>query len=306
MLNLTTKQLQYLVDLSITGSVRKAAQRSGVTQPTLSAQLKALEKALGVQLAERSATGATLTPMGRQIVEVAVGVLDGVKTMEDLAQKGPLSGVLKLGVKATLGPYLMPSVIKRLHSSYPDLRLFITEGAPLDLEAELAAGVHDLLLAQLPVTGADFHAERVFREPLYLAVAADDPLARKSYFQPSDLKGRDVLTLSPRFHLHEQVLRLCLENGANLLRDYEGTSLDALRQMVGMGMGVTLLPALYVESEVRAGDDVAAIPQKRTTLYRSIGVVSRGKSHRTAAVRVFTDMVREAAASRKAVTLEAS
>ena len=300
----STKQLRYLVDLSITGSIRKTAQRHGVSQPALSAQLKSLENALGVKLAERSTSGVALTPTARQMIDVAIAILDQVKTLDDLARQGPSGGILKLGVKATLGPYIMPSIIKHLHAEHPSLRLFITEGPPLDLEEELAAGKHDIILAQLPIAGPGFHATRIFREPLFLAVAADDPLASEKAFKPSDLGGRDVLTLSPRFHLHEQVLRLCEENGANLMRDYEGTSLDALRQMVGMGLGVTLLPALYVASEVRRGDDVVAIPQEKMSFYRSIGVVTRKSARRTLAYDLFVETVGEAARSNRSILPE--
>ncbi len=300
-MEVTLKQLAYLVEVSTTGSFRKAAQRIGMTQPSLSAQIKSLEQHLGVQLVERSAAGAAMTPEGRLVTESAVDILDRVRSLEDLVRTGPLSGVIRLGIKATLGPYLMPSVVKRLHVAYPELRLFITEAAPLDLEAELAAGLHDLILAQLPVNDAEFEHVSLFREPLLLAVAADDPLATQTTFEPGDLRNRDVLTLSPRFHLHEQVVRLCEDNGAQLRRDYEGSSLDALRQMVGMGIGVTLLPALYVASEVANANDVVAIPQKRATLYRSIGVVWRRSTKRTKAIDALVATVKEAAAEQSSV-----
>lgn len=301
--DLTLRQLEFLTAVAAVGSFRKAAQRCGVTQPSLSAQIKALEARLKVQLVERSAAGAVLTPEGRRIHEAAIEVLDRVRALEETAHRGPLSGVLRVGVKATLGPYLMPSVAGRLHKTYPDLRLFVSEAAPLDLEAELLAGRHDLILAQLPVPESDFHSISLFREPLLLAVAADDPLAGKAAFEPSDLRGRDVLTLSPRFHLHDQVLRLCETNGAVLRRDYEGSSLDALRQMVAMGLGATLLPALYVASEVEKAEDVVAIPQRRLTLFRTIGLVWRRTANRIQAIDILADVIREAARVRPSIII---
>ncbi|MEM8771955.1 MAG: LysR substrate-binding domain-containing protein [Pseudomonadota bacterium] len=304
-MDVSFRQLRYLIDLSNAGSFRKAALRRGVTQPSLSAQINALENSVGAQLVERSASGVVFTPVGRKFLEAAIGIVDRVDALSSIAQQGPLSGVLKLGVKATLGPYILPPVVKKLHAEFPDLRLFITEGAPLDVENGLSTGVHDLILAQFPIKNFDFAWTRLFREPLFLAVAADDPLASQSHFSPKDLKGRDVLTLSPRYHLHDQVVQLCEQHGANLLRDYEGTSLDALRQMVGMGLGVTLLPALYVESEVqRSQSDVVALPQKKMSVYRSIGLAWRKSAQKSEAHDAIIQTMRKVVKKRASIILE--
>lgn len=273
--DITLRQLRYLSALAATLSFRRGAESCGISQPSFSAQIRLLEDNLGVRLADRGAGGVAMTPAGREIAASAVDILDRVGSLGSVAGKGPLSGVLRLGVKATLGPYLLPQVVRRLHRTHPSLRLFIREGPPVDLERELLDGVHDVVLAQLPLGSAETDSLRLFREPLYLAVAADHPLAGKGVFENADLNGLDVLTLSPRYHLHDQVLRLCEENGAVLRRDYEGTSLDALRQMVGMGLGVTFLPGLYVSSEVQDAGDVAVLKPRRNDLSRSVGVAWR-------------------------------
>ncbi|MEL6371803.1 MAG: hydrogen peroxide-inducible genes activator [Pseudomonadota bacterium] len=279
--------------------MRQAARQCGVSQPSLSTQISALESSIGSSLVERGSSGVVFTPVGRETVEIAVDILDRVRALPHIAERSALAGVWRLGVKATLGPYLLPAVVKKLHSTYPELRLFITEGAPTDLENGLAAGAHDLILAQLPIVNHDFERVRLFREPLFLAVATDDPLASRTDFIPEDLTGRDVLTLSPKFHLHDQVLRLCEQNRAVLRRDYQGTSLDALRQMVGMGLGVTLLPALYVESEVkRSNAEVVVLPQRKMTVYRSIGLAWRKSAPQTDAHRAIVETVRAVAKRR--------
>ncbi|WP_183819710.1 hydrogen peroxide-inducible genes activator [Parvularcula dongshanensis] len=300
----TIRQLRYLTALASCLSFRKAAERCGISQPSLSAQLKALETSLGVRLAERGSGSVVLTPVGREVAATAIDVLDRVDALVGLASRGPLTGVLRLGVKPTLGPYLMPHVVRRLHATHPDLRLFVREAPPIDLERELIEGVHDVVLAQLPLASAEVESVRLFREPLLLAVASDHPLARQERFDPGDLKGLDVLTLSPRYHLHEQVLRLCEENEATLRRDYEGTSLDALRQMVGMGLGVTFLPALYVASEVRGEGDVAVLKPARAGLHRSIGLGWRRASGNHEAYEALGDAVTAVAAELPHLSLE--
>ena len=279
---ITLKQLEMLVSLSEELHFRRAAERSGVSQPSLSAQIQSLEEQLTLTLVERTRKGAQLTPAGREVVARARTVLNTVQGIVDFsaeARRGP-SGTIRLGAKPTLAPYILPHVVARLHRENPDLRLYIRESTPRQLENELAHGVHDIILAQLPVSSSEFVVQRLFREPLYLALAADHPLARFEKVPPHMLKGLEVISLSPTFHLHDQIVSLCQDFGASLLRDYEGTSLDAVRQMVGMGMGATFLPALYIWSEITARSEVIVRPLDGKTVTRSVGLVWRKSAGR--------------------------
>ncbi|MBY0421661.1 MAG: hydrogen peroxide-inducible genes activator, partial [Parvularculaceae bacterium] len=248
----TLKQLRYLVSLDETKHYRRAAEICGISQPSLSAQIQNIEEGLGVRLVERGRSGVALTPVGREVVARGRRILDEMQSLVDFAagaQHG-IAGTIRLGAKPTLGPYLLPHVVARLHRQHPDLNLYVREAAPKELEFELVRGVHDVILAQLPVAAGDLVVERLFREPLYLAIASDHRLAREESVHPTQLKDLEILSLNPQFHLHDQVTQLCKEFGARMLRDYEGTSLDALRLMVGMGMGATFLPAIYAQSEI--------------------------------------------------------
>lgn len=292
---LTLKQFRYLVALADTGHFRRAAERCGISQPSLSVQLQNLETALGMRLVERDRSGVNFTPAGREVANRARRILlevQGIMDFSSAAQHG-MAGTIRLGVKPTLGPYLLPSVVSALHRQHPDLKLYIREGAPHELANELDRGVHDVILAQLPVSGTNFVTERLFREPIYLALAADHPLARQDDITTGDLRDLPILSMSPTYHLHDQVHALCEEFGATLVRDYEGTSLDALRQMVAMEMGATFVPALYVESEFDRGDTVVARPLKGRTISRSIGLVWRKGAGRTNAYAEMAGFIRE-------------
>ena len=279
---ITLRQLQYLVGVASNGHFRRAAQREGVTQPSLSAQIALLEGQLGVKLVERGSSVAVLTPVGREVVDRAQRILADVQSLMDSARADPdgLSGTLRIGVSPTLGPYLMPHIVARLHREHPDLKLYVREGAPDDLVRDLATGAHDVVLAQLPVAGDEYVIRRLFREPLVLAMAADDPLARLDDLEPAVLKGRSLLTLSPSYKMSEQVMALGEAVGAKVLRDYEGTSLDAIRQMAGMGMGLAMLPALYVRSNIRENDDVVVRAIRGRPMHRELGLVSRKSAGR--------------------------
>ncbi|MCE0505403.1 LysR substrate-binding domain-containing protein [Roseivivax sp. GX 12232] len=303
------RQLRYLLALSETGHFGRAAERMGIAQPSLSVQIANLEEALQLKLYERGRGPFRLTPEGREITLRArevVAEMQGILDLSDSLRSGQ-SGTLRLGTTPTLGPYLLPHVVGALHEAYPELKLYIREAAPRDLEVELDHGRHDVILTQLPVSGESFVTERLFREPLALALPADHPLAAKEELGEADLSGLVILGLGPAYVLHGQISALCRELGAELRADYEGTSLDALRQMVAMGMGASFLPMLYVRSEVEGRDSSIAVRRfRRGRLDRSVGLVRRRTSGKTAGIAHISDALRQATKARFAdiLTLE--
>lgn len=248
----TLRQLEYLVALADLKHFGRAAQACHVSQPSLSQQLRALEQRLGTLLVERNQTSVDLTPVGREIAARARAVLVAVEDMRDFARRADegIAGTIRLGVTPTLGPYLMSDVIASLHSDQPALRLYIREGIPDELALELTRGQLDMLLGPLPIAGGTLTVEPLFREGLHLVAALDHPLARKPGLRQGDLRGAPVLSLDPAHHLHRQVAAACAELGMDLQRNYEGTSLDSLRQMAATGLALTMLPELYIRSEV--------------------------------------------------------
>ena len=291
------RQLRYLVALSEARHFRKAAEAMGISQPSLSLQISNLEDLLGVLLVERGRGPVTLTPEGREVLLRAARVVDEVHGIVDLTAslKTGLAGTIRLGTTPTIGPYLMPYVVERLHARYPDLRLYIREVAPRDLRGELLMGRLDVILTQLPEGGGDLTTRRLFREPLVLAMPDDHPLVVRDEVTEADLADLNVLSLGPDYALHAQIAALCHQHGAFIARDYEGTSLDAIRQMVGMGMGVALLPRLYAKSEIDSrSSNVVVRPFRRSTVMRSIGLVWRSAASPVMFARL-SDVIQEAA-----------
>lgn len=273
----TLRQLGYLVAVADLKHFGRAAQASHVSQPTLSQQLRALEERLGVSLVERRLTGAELTPIGREIADRARRLLVEVKDIRDLARRAGEggAGTVRFGVTPTLGPYLMPAIVAALHHDQPDLKLYIREGIPEEQALELTRGRLDMLLGPLPIEGDDLEVEPLFREPLTLIAPPDHPLARAERLVKADLQGAPILSLDPRHHLHRQVAGLCTEYGMTLLRDYEGTSLDSIRQMVGSGLGLSILPDHYIRSEVGGSAGVRLLAVEGWSATRSIAAAWR-------------------------------
>ncbi len=282
------RQLEYFVALVETGSFKAAAEQCRISQPSLSVQLAALEKRLGHRLVERGRSGAIPTLAGREVHDRARAILDASQALVnrfDTPQNG-LTGTVRFGASGTLGPYLLPHVIARLHARHPDLQLFIREGPPETLAAGLARGEFDMILVQLPVRG-DVRPIRLFREPLEVVVARDHPFAGRDRIPREELRGQTVLALGRSFGLRQQVADLCETLGARMRADYEGNTLDSIRLMVGMGMGIAFLPALYIRSEVGPDDrDVAVVSLEGPRILRSVGLVTRSNSVEDAGPRI--------------------
>jgi LysR family hydrogen peroxide-inducible transcriptional activator len=278
----TIQQLRYLALLDETLHFRRAAELAHVTQPTLSAQLSALEAKLGLQLVERSRARVVMTPEGHEIATRARRILREVDEITELANRGrqPLGGTIRVGVVASLGSYFLPLVIPDLHASHRDLRLYVREGPAVDLMARLDEGALDLLFVPLPARGPDLDNARLFREPLLAVAANDHPLAQLGTVPRERLKGETILSLEPGHRLHEQVRQICADTGAEISLEYGATSLDTIRQMVGMGLGLSLLPALYVRSEVQPNRLVTARPLAGPQPFRTVGMVWRKRAAR--------------------------
>ena len=289
------KQMVYLAAVADEAHFKKAAERCGIGQPALSAQIQALEEKLGARLFERDRSGVFLTPAGREAVQRARSIIIAAQELVDSVESltGRMNGTIFLGVKPTVGPYLMPQIVGRLHKQYPDLKLAIQEGTVPELNDLLASGKVDLIITELPLQLSDFVVTPLYREPLELALARDHSFSKLDIVKPAQLKNETILTIDPKFRLHDQVQRFCEQYGATMQSDYVGTSLDVLRQMVGMGMGITFLPALYIHSEVSKSSEVIIRKLASKTLYRQIGLAWRKGAGQVKLYQSIADTMRD-------------
>ncbi|MEX0963882.1 MAG: hydrogen peroxide-inducible genes activator [Pseudohongiellaceae bacterium] len=277
---LSLKQIRYFITIADCGSFRQAAFRLNVTQPALSNQIAILEKLLDLQLFERSKNGTTTTVEGRELLPSAKRVLEEVHgfTIKSGTLSGGGMGTYKLGVPPTLGPYLLPHILGPIHAMHENLKLYVREDAPSELEAGLLDRRHDLILSTLPVMSKELTVFPLFREPIKYALSMEHRLAKKPRLNRTDLLGEQVLTISEHHLFHRQIADLCEKVGAEVRRDFEGTSLDTLRQMVVMGMGTAFLPALYVKSEIREKNELRVADVEGVNVVRNHVLVWRNTS----------------------------
>ncbi len=289
----TLRQLQYLVAIADTGRFGEAAERMHVTQPSLSAQIADMEGHLGAILLERGRHGATLTPVGAEVVRRARLILGQVEELRAAASHADaqLRGRLRLGVLPSIGPYLLPESAKRLHSRFPALRLAIREEKTIDVDAHLADGRLDAGIS----TAKDHpscHSLPLFQEDLWVCVSPEDELGKETGpVRLSKLKGRELLSLGYGHGLSAIVGELARKAGAHVSTEYEGTSLDAIRHMAVMGAGVAIVPSLYVASEVRWDQDLVARRLEHAGARRRISLIWRSTSPLAPQLKLLADVL---------------
>lgn len=275
------RDLQYLVAVADHRHFGRAAEASYVSQPTLSMQLKKLEKELGVALVERNPGNVVLTDAGRKVVDRARVILGEVDDIRGIARQAadPEAGSLRVGLFPTLAPYFLPHVVPKVHHRFPLLELLLVEEKTEVIHRRLRTGRLDVGIMALPVDDGHLHRELLFEEDFVLAVPADHPLAGvDGPVDPSVLATEHVLLLEEGHCLREQALEVCHLAGARERTGFRATSLETLRQMVAAGVGVTLLPRLAVQPPVPPSADVVLLPFAEPVPRRRIAMFWRPTS----------------------------
>jgi LysR family hydrogen peroxide-inducible transcriptional activator len=293
--NVTLRQLTYLRALRETGSVSAAARQMHVSQSTLSAGLKELECAVGAALIDRSRREAALTPAGEEAAARAGVVLDHVQALQAaaLGAGAPMSGPLRLGVIPTLAPFVLPRLLTRLAEAYPDLQPRVREAPSGDLVHGVEQGELDCALLALPYPTGDLASAHVGRDPFFVLLPADDPLAKRAHLTEADLQDRALLVLGEEHCLREHTLAACSRPIGSKGADFSATSLYTLTALVSAGHGVTLVPGLAVARGLVQGPDLATVAFTGTEAHRDLAVIWRPASPRAGDAR---ELARTAAA----------
>ncbi len=277
---MTLQELRYLVALADHGHFGRAAESCFITQSTLSTQIKKLEDFLGVTLFDRSLKRVTPTPIGREILQAARNIVEESDRIKELARhaQDPMARTLHLGVIPTLGPYYLPHALTLVHRKYPGLRLLLREEMTQHILERLNAGTLDAGLLALPVADDGLRVEPLFYEPFFAALPAGHPLAKRDVLKVNDIMAEKLLLLDEGHCLRDQALDVC-GGGSRGREEVRATSLETLRQMVGMGLGLTLLPALAVDAAPRASKKAVEIrPFRAPPPGRTIGLVWRRRA----------------------------
>lgn len=296
MINFTLKQLRYFEALATHGHFGHAADVCAISQPALSMQIKDLEAALGTPLFERSARQVRLTRFGQDFAIRVREILRAVDDLGDLARASGdrLMGRLRLGVIPTIAPYLLPALVARLAKTHADLDLHVRETLTQTLLQELSDGRIDAAIMALPVGEPGFEEIALFEEDFVFV----RPLADASLPLPGaeDLRTMRLLLLEEGHCFRDQALSFCNIPKAVPNEALDGSSLSTLVQMVGAGMGVTLIPEMAVPVETRSAP-VAVTPFRAPRPSRTIGMIWRRRTPLAGQLRQVAEVVAEAGAT---------
>ena len=254
---MTLTELRYIVAVARERHFGRAAEACFVSQPTLSVAVKKLEDELDVKLFERGSSEISVTPLGEEIVRQAQAVLEQAQAIKEIAKRGkdPLAGPLRLGVIYTIGPYLLPDLVRTAIAKVPQMPLMLQENFTVKLLEMLRAGELDCAILAEPFMESNLAIAPLYEEPFLVAVPASHPLAERERISAEELKRETMLLLGSGHCFRDHVLEVCPEfarfssDAEGIRKSFEGSSLETIKHMVAAGMGVTVVPRLSVPRE---------------------------------------------------------
>ena len=271
------KQLKYLCAVAEHKHFSKAAAACHVTQSTLSVAIQDLESRLGVVVFERNKKTVLITPLGEKLLHQARGILGAVEDFVSLARanEGALSGEIRLGVIPTIGPFILPPILKNLRKSYPKLKLYLKEALSAQLLLQLQQGRLDLIMLAFPYAMPDMETVSLFRDEFLLCLPPGHRLEKVKQVKQQQLRGESLLLLEEGHCLRDHALEACKLQSADTDLVYQGTSLHTLVQMVANGLGVTLLPEMAVQANVLGDTHLQLKHFSSENVSREIGMAWR-------------------------------
>lgn len=290
---LTLKQMRYFDALARLLHFGKAAEAVNISQPALSAQIADMEAKLGYRLFERRRGRVSMTTQARAIQPRVERILAEVKDLEDFAsaRRGVLEGRFRLGIIPTVAPYLLPKVLPELRQAYQALELELKEAVTETLLNDLEGGRLDAIILALPVASSRIETRKLFDDRFLLAASTHDRDFITGPVHPGGIDPARLLLLDEGHCLRDQALQLCGNVRPKTLANYGATSLTTILQMVGHGMGVTLIPELAVETESR-NSAIRVLPFSDPAPVREIGLAWRKGSERTTDFSALSSIVR--------------
>lgn len=300
---MTLTELRYVVAVARERHFGRAAQACFVSQPTLSVAIKKLEDELGVTLFERGGGEIGVTPIGAQIASQAERVLEQSAAIREIATSGkdPLNEPLRVGVIYTIGPYLLPPLVKRIIDDAPQMPLILQENYTGRLLELLKHGEIDAAVVALPLPDAGLVVQPLYDEDFVVAIPRGHPWTTRETVSTGDLKNETMLMLGADHCFRDQVLEACPEIAplsvaswmpdSGMRRTFEGSSLETIRHMVASGIGVTVLPRTSVPQPLPRDSLLRYLPFEDPVPGRRVVLAWRKTFPRRAAIDVLRSAI---------------
>jgi LysR family transcriptional regulator, hydrogen peroxide-inducible genes activator len=298
---MTLTELRYIIAVAREKHFGRASEACFVSQPTLSVAIKKLEDELGVQIFERGSTEVSVTTLGTQIVEQAQRVIEQSNLIKEIAKQGkdPLAGPLRLGVIYTIGPYLLPELVRQVIQDVPQMPLILQENFTVKLLEQLRQGSIDVAILAEPFSDSGLTTWGLYDEPFIVAVPAKHAWAERKSIASSELKNENMLLLGTGHCFRDNVLEVCPEysrfsagvHQGEIQKSVEGSSLETIRHMVASGIGVTVLPWLARGADQNNKRLVSLVPFDAPIPKRRVSLVWRKSFTRIQAIKAVRDCV---------------
>ncbi|MBB1161827.1 hydrogen peroxide-inducible genes activator [Aquariibacter albus] len=251
---MTLTELRYIVAVARERHFGRAAEACFVSQPTLSVAIKKLEDELDCKIFERGSSEVSVTPLGDEIVRQAQSVIEQAAAIKEIAKRGkdPLAGPLRLGIIYTIGPYLLPELVRNAIDRVPQMPLMLQENFTVKLLDMLRTGELDAAILAEPFPDTGLAVAPLYDEPFMVAAPATHALARRASVSAEELKQETMLLLGNGHCFRDHVLEVCPEfarfssDAEGIRKSFEGSSLETIKHMVASGMGVTVVPQLSI------------------------------------------------------------
>ena len=275
-MEITFRQLKYLIALAQHGHFGKAAAAVNVSQPALSVQIRTLEEALGARLIERGGREIVVTPVGREILVRARRIMEEMRELSEAARwERGLGGRLRLGVIPTIAPYLLPAALPLLRSRNLNLDLGVREARTERLLEELRAGERDAVIVALPTEAGDLVEAPLFDDRFLLGGSGRLMEAVGAAAQPEGLDPERLLLLDDGHCLADQALAACSLRRNQTRMDLRASSLSTLCRLAGEGIGLTFVPELALRAESASAPGLVLRRFSGTEPRRRVGLVRR-------------------------------
>jgi LysR family transcriptional regulator, hydrogen peroxide-inducible genes activator len=291
---ISLRQLRYLAALAEHRHFGRAAEACAVSQPALSMQIRDLEKELAVTLVERRPGETVLTEIGGELARRAGRVLAATRDLEEFARHHGrvLSGRLQLGIIPSLAPYVLPQILPALQRRFPELRIEVRETQTKPLLDELVRGALDAVMLALPVDEPDIETLALFDDAFVLAVPAGEGCSFGSRVTPDEIDQSRLILLEEGHCLRDQALAYCAGARPHAAMGLGASSLATVMQMVANGYGITLVPKVAVDVEVR-DERVKLVRFAAPEPGRTVGLAWRRTSPRKADFIALGELVSE-------------
>lgn len=272
------RDLEYVVAVAEEGHFGRASERCNVSQPALSGQIKKLEDQLGVSLFERTNRRVAITPVGTAIVEKAKRLLMIADEIEEeaAAYADPLAGRLTLGTIPTIGPYLLPRILRALKAALPKVQFALTEDITANLERRVCVGDIDVAVTATTIAESGLAEILLYEEPFHVAVPEGHALDCGKAIDVSMLDTSELLLLRDGHCLSDQVARLCgLTRKKSGRLDTQASSLETIVGLVAAGAGITFLPASALGDTGIPRAGVKILPATNKAASRTVRLIYR-------------------------------